>query len=144
MSWGKKIAVLYLGFVALIVTLVVLCYGQKVELESKDYYAQELKFQDRINAISNEKGLKASITHSFNDNAIVITIDSSLVGKNFEGTINFFRPSDSSKDLNIKMDFVNFQQSISTSLLVHGAYKMQMAWISNGVKYFKEDVIFVK
>lgn len=144
MSWGKKITILYLSFVALIVTLVVLCFGQKVELETKDYYAQEIKFQDKIDAISNEKNLASTITHQLQGNQIILNVDSSLVSKDFEGTINFFRPSDSSKDMNLKMNFTNNQQIINASSLIHGVYKMQLSWLSHGTKYFKEDVIFIK
>jgi hypothetical protein len=144
MSWGKKITILYLSFVALIVTLVVLCFGQKVELESKDYYSQELKFQDRIEAISNEKNLASTFSNEVNSNALILKADSSLFGKGFEGSINFFRPSDSSKDVKLKMNFNNNQQIIPTNKLIHGVYKMQLSWVSNGISYFKEDVIFIK
>lgn len=144
MSWGKKITVLYLAFVALIVTLVVLCFGQKVELETKDYYAQEIKFQDKIDAISNEKNLATTITHQLQGTQIILNADSSLLSKGLEGTINFYRPSDSSKDINLKMNFTNNQQIINTSTLIHGVYKMQLSWLSNGTKYFKENVIFIK
>ncbi|MBC7696151.1 MAG: FixH family protein [Burkholderiales bacterium] len=144
MSWGKKITVLYLAFVALIVTLVVLCFGQKVELETKDYYAQEIKFQDKIDAISNEKNLATTITHQLQGTQIILNADSSLLSKGLEGTINFYRPSDSSKDMNLKMIFTNNQQIINTSTLIHGVYKMQLSWLSNGTKYFKENVIFIK
>ena len=144
MSWGKKITVLYLAFVALIVTLVVLCFGQKVELETKDYYAQEIKFQDKIDAISNEKNLATTITHQLQGTQIILNADSSLLSKGLEGTINFYRPSDSSKDMNLKMIFTNNQQIINTSTLIHGVYKMQLSWVSNDTKYFKEDVIFIK
>lgn len=144
MSWGKKITILYLSFVALIVTLVLLCFGQKVELESVDYYAQELKFQDKINAISNEKKLKSTITHVLQNNQLILTVDSSIISKEFKGTVNFFRPSDSSKDLNVEMNFTNNQQTISTSKLIHGVYKIQLSWISKDKSYFKEDVIFIK
>lgn len=144
MSWGKKITVLYLAFVALIITLVVLCFGQKVELETKDYYAQEIKFQDKIDAISNEKNLATTITHQLQGTQIILNADSSLLSKGLEGTINFYRPSDSSKDMNLKMIFTNNQQIINTSTLIHGVYKMQLSWLSNGTKYFKENVIFIK
>ncbi len=144
MSWGHKITILYLSFVALIVTLVVLCFGQKVELESKDYYAQELKFQNKIDAIDNEKKLNKTITHNIYPTEIVLTADSSLTTNNFEGTINFFRPSDSSKDVKLKMKFINHQQVITTSQLIHGVYKMQLSWINNGINYFKEEIVFIK
>lgn len=143
MSWSKKIAILYLSFITLIITLVVLCFGQKVELESKDYYAQELKFQEKIDAISNEKRLPTTITHVLRANGIVLRADTSILAEDFTGTVNFFRPSDSAKDISMELHFVNNEQVLSTSALVHGVYKMQLSWVSKRKKYFKEEVIFI-
>lgn len=143
MNFGVKITILYLCFVGMILTLVFMCYNQNVELVSKDYYAQELKFQDKIDAINNEKSLEKSISHVMNDKEIVLSIDPVLISSAFSGDIIFFRPSDSSKDVKMKMNFVNNQQAINTSLLIHGAYKMQLSWVSNGKHYFKEEVIFI-
>ena len=119
MNFGVKITVLYLSFVALILTLVFMCFGQKVELVSKDYYAQEIAFQDKINAVNNEKSLTGSINHSVNGNEIVLTIDSTLLSNDFEGTVVFLRPSDSSKDVKLKMNFNNYTQIINGSSLIH-------------------------
>lgn len=143
MNFGVKITILYLSFVGLILTLVFMCFRQNVELVSKDYYAQEIKFQDKINAINNEKNLTGSINHSVNGKEIILTIDPALLNKNFEGTINFFRPSDSSKDFQLKMNFVNNEQIINTNELIHGTYKLQLSWIVNHKNYFKEEVIFI-
>lgn len=143
MNFGVKITVLYLSFVALILTLVFMCFGQKVELVSKDYYAQEIAFQDKINAVNNEKRLNGSINHTVNGKEIILTIDSTLLNSDFEGTVVFFRPSDSSKDVTLKMNFNNYTQIINGSSLIHGAYKLQLTWVTNHTKYFKEDVIFI-
>ncbi len=118
-------------------------YGQKVEFVSTDYYAQEIKFQDKIDAINNEKALGGSINHTINENEVILNVDSSLLSNDFEGTIHFFRPSDSSKDIQLKMNFINNTQSINSKQLIHGAYKLQLSWTSNQKKYFKEEVIFI-
>ena len=143
MHFGKKITILYLSFVALIVTMVVMCFGQKVELVSDDYYAQELQFQDKITAVNNEKALVGSINHFVDSKAITLTLDSNLLNSNIQGTITFFRPSDSSKDLKVKMNFINGEQVIDNTALIHGAYKLQLNWVSNKKDYFKEEVIFI-
>lgn len=143
MNFGGRIAVLYLSFVALIVTLVVMSFKQKVDLVSEDYYAQEIKFQDKIDAINNEKALEGSIHHSMNGNEITLMADSSILSNDFEGTIHFFRPSDSSKDFQLKLNFANKTQVINSKQLIHGAYKLQLSWTSNHKKYFKEEVIFI-
>lgn len=144
MNFGGKIVVLYLSFVGLILTLVFMSYGQKVELVSTDYYAQEINFQQKINATNNEKSLSgASISHVINGNSVILKIDSALLSNDFKGTATFFRPSDSSRDLSFKMNFVNNEQIIEAKELIHGAYKLQLSWTSNQKNYFKEEVIFI-
>lgn len=141
MNFGTKITILYVSFVVFILTLVFLCHGQKVELVSKDYYAQELKFQHRIDAIHNEKVLQNSISHTLDGKTLILNIDSALMSKDLKGTITFFRPSDSSKDVQMKMHFENNSQWIDTRSLMTGIYHMQLSWESKGKMYFKEEVI---
>jgi hypothetical protein len=143
MNFGGKIVILYLGFVALIVTLVVLCFKQDVELVSADYYDQEIQFQDKIDATNNEKMLESTIQHIVFKDEIVLHVDSALLTGDFDGTIKFFRPSDSKMDKEYKMDFKNNEQTISNKALSHGTYKLQLSWTSNQKKYFKEEVIFI-
>jgi hypothetical protein len=45
--------------------------------------------------------------------------------------------------LKIKMNFNNCKQIINEPSLIHGAYKLQLSWVSNHAKYFKEEVIFI-
>jgi len=143
MNFGGKIVILYLSFVALILTLVFNCYSMDVDLVSSDYYAQEINFQQKINATNNEKDLKSSITHVINGKSVILSIDSALLSNDFNGTITFFRPSDSKKDVSLKMNFTNNEQVIDAKDLIHGAYKLQLSWTSNQKSYFKEDVIFI-
>ncbi len=144
MNFGVKITILYLGFVGLILTLVFMSYGHKIELVSKDYYAQELKYQDKIDAIKNANSLISSIDHKVEGKNITLTINPELLTKDFTGSINFFRPSDSSLDVNMAMSFNNNSQIITTDKLKHGSYKMQLTWKSDGKNYFKEEVIFIE
>jgi len=145
MSWGFRITILYLSFVALIVTLVVLCYGQKVELVSKDYYKQELQYQERIDAINNANSATQTINHSVDGNIITLNASPEFMQAGFKGTVNFFRPSDSSKDFNteLKLD-AEGKQVIAGDKLEKGLYKMQLSWQSGGKNYFKEQVITIK
>ena len=46
MSWGYKIMFLYLGFVAMILTLVVMSMQQDIHLVSENYYEKEQNFVD--------------------------------------------------------------------------------------------------
>ena len=144
-SWGTKIAILYISFVLLIGVLVFKSMNQKVDLVSADYYDQELKFQDKINAQSNANALSQSIQHQVNRNSILLSFPEEMTKNNFSGEILFFRPSDSAKDFKVKLkaDATN-KQTITSSLFEHGMYKMQISWHSGEKDYFKEETIFIQ
>lgn len=140
MNWGTRIAILYLGFVALILTLAFTCFGQTVELESKDYYAKELKFQEQLDATDNANALTKTISHSVNSRTVALTLPAEILSPDFKGSIKFFRPSDSSKDRSLSLKNAELQY-ITDPEFIKGVYKMQLSFVSNGKNYYKEDII---
>jgi len=144
MSWGIRITIVYIGFVILITSLVFISSTNKSELVAKDYYAQELKYQDRIDAVDNEKNLQISIQHEISSNTIILNYPQSEINKTFSGEILFFRPSDSSKDLKVVLKFdENGKQIIDKSKLIKGIYKMCINWKNNNTTYYKEEIITI-
>lgn len=143
LSWSYRIMFLYLGFVGIIVTLVTISSRNKEELVSKDYYAQELLYQDKINAINNEKALRESISHQVSESSVIFALPLEFIGK-INGDISFYCPADSKKDVSFKMLFgKEGQQIISKTELKKGIYKLRLSWNVSGKQYFKEDVITI-
>ncbi len=139
MSWGVKITVLFMSFVALIVTLVVLSSQQNVDLEYSDYYSRELKYQDKIDAIANEKLLDESITHELQNNDLVLHLPPEFLNADVKGELHFFRPSDANKDVTLPMQFsLEGLQIIPRKSFSEGLYKLRMTWTINNKSYFKE------
>ena len=144
-NWGYKITILYVGFMVLILTLVSICMKQTVELESKDYYAQELKYQERIDATKNANALSAGIEHDINGKQIIFSVPTEQLSKDFYGEIYFFCSSDGTKDVKVNMRFdANGKQIYNGTGLQKGVYKMKLSWKSNGKNFYREDVITIK
>ncbi|MEO6304352.1 MAG: FixH family protein [Bacteroidia bacterium] len=142
MSWGIRITIVYTGFVVLISSLVFISASNKSELVAKDYYSQELKYQDRIDAIENEKQLKISIEYTLEEEQIILMYPQTEIDKTFNGEILFFRPSDASKDLKINLNFdQDGKQVIKKSKLIKGIYKMCITWKNNNKMFYKEQII---
>jgi hypothetical protein len=59
MNWGYKILFVYLAFVAGILLMVFKSSIQKRDLVTPDYYAKELKYQQRIDAVKKTQALSA-------------------------------------------------------------------------------------
>jgi hypothetical protein len=141
MNWGLKITVLYLGFVAIILTLVITCFGHKTELEYKDYYAKEIKFQDQINATENAEHLINPITYKVMDRAVQIFLPKELISGDLKGSVYFLRPSDASKDKSVRLSTDEDGIQMLDPGLVKGVYKMQISFASMGKSYYKEAVV---
>ena len=73
MSWGTKIAFLYLSFATMIGVMVYKSVTQSVDLVAPNYYEQELKYQDKIDGINNLSADSLvscqKIPHKFNPNS---------------------------------------------------------------------------
>jgi hypothetical protein len=142
MSWGTKIAILYVGFVALIATMVALSMHENVDLVSADYYVQELNHQRKIDKIERTQKLKTQLTWTMRDGAIQINYPEEFRGKPVTGNIQFFRPSDASLDrsMPIKADSSGMQ-TVSTLNLKKGVYLIQIHWESEKSSYYNEGTI---
>ncbi len=144
MSWGIRITLVYVGFVILIVSMVVISSTSKSDLVAKDYYAQELNYQQRIEAISNEQALVKSISHELNSDALILDLSQIDAGVDFQGEVLLYRPSDASKDVKIKLAAdTNGKQRIDKSKLSKGIYKMCVTWTNNKRQFYKEETIFI-
>jgi hypothetical protein len=144
MSWGTKIAVLYVGFVALIILMVVFAMNENVDLVSADYYAQELNHQSKIDRIERTQKLKESVTWRVMDGSVQISYPEEFKDKQLSGSIHFFRPSDASLDTSIRINADSSGlQTIATDRLKKGVYTIQINWESQKTSFYNEGTILV-
>lgn len=143
LNWGNWIAIVYIVFVLFIGTMVYLTFGEKWDLVSEDYYEQEIKYQDKIDSRANanqkevkpaifiaEKNLNITIPHNVDD------------ASDINGTVEFFRPSDASKDLSV--DIVSESEvKVPLSLFSKGKYLAKISWTANGTKYYHEKTLII-
>ncbi len=144
-GWGTKIAILYIGFVVLVISMVVVSMNQKIDLVSEDYYPKELVFQNQINSTNNANALLDTIANKITVNGVDLQFPQEFKGKNVNGKIEFFRPSDATKDFttDIKLDSTA-HQFISSKGLISGKYKMQISWEADKKTYYSVNTIFIK
>lgn len=143
-SWGTKIAILYIGFVMLIIGMVILSMQQKIELVSEDYYANELVFQNKINETNNANALSEEITHRIANNSFTVVFPSVFKNKQVIGNIEFYRPSDKSKDLKLPIQLHdNLEQAVDLKKLSKGMYKMNVSWTVDKTSYFTEETVVI-
>jgi hypothetical protein len=141
-NWGHGIILASLFFMLFIVTLVIKTYSHKVDLVSEDYYNQELHFQERINKMNNVSEAD-KVVWKIQKREIIFQFPQKM--NSSKGTIEFFRPSDSSKDWKIPIDIDSEgKQYLHTEILLHGLYKIKIDWIANSKEYYMEEDIYIQ
>lgn len=143
MSWSIRITILYVGFVALILTLVYMANHQKVELVSEDYYKQELAFQDQIDHSQNSTDLKEQPSVIPSVNGVEVHFPNSMNADSISGKILFLRPSDATLDKEIELHPYNSELQIADAGFKTGLYQVKMNWSDGRKKYYNEYSIYI-
>ncbi|GAA0189303.1 hypothetical protein GCM10009122_49340 [Fulvivirga kasyanovii] len=144
MNWGTKIVMSFILFVGLIVTMVTISMRQDVSLVAKDYYVQEIAYQDQIERIKNYRDLgenQIKLEYKKQTSQIVLTLPKSYAGK---GEIHFFRPSDASLDARyvLRPDSEGYQR-FEAGDFKKGLWKVKISWHENDREYYEEKTLVI-
>ncbi|HEY8934106.1 MAG TPA: FixH family protein [Cyclobacteriaceae bacterium] len=140
MNWGKWIIVTFLLFAAFIGTLVTVCMRQEVSLVSKDYYKEELAFQNQITRLQNSNSLLQKPEISVKQNELEITYDQ--LSKIENGKLVLFCPSNPRHDRKIIIEASsNEKQHVPIQDMQSGMYHARFSWSVDGKEYYIEKII---
>ncbi len=143
--WGRVITFSFIGFASFIFYLVYSCMQVDVNLVSKDYYKQEIAYQDRIEELKNtavlQKGLQVKLLPE--SESIEVRLPNQF-GRQAEGTVLCFRPSDAESDYltPLTLDAAG-RQLIPVSNLAPGLWRIKVGWQHNNRSYYDETVIII-
>jgi hypothetical protein len=143
MSWGKGILATFIIFALAVISFVTISMRQDIDLVTKDYYGEELKYQDKINKINDSKMLSEKLVIEKNGSRVNIKYPISL-SKDITGKINFYRPSDERKDFSLPVEYSSEgMQSVNLENLDKGLWRVKVDWQMSGKSLFNEVNIFV-
>lgn len=141
MNFGKWIVVSFVLFTLFIGTLVILSIREDISLVSKDYYKDELAYQQQIQRMNNTEALKKKPTFNLIDNEMLRLNwgDSATIER---GTLQLFCPSNAKLDrlFNLQTGSVQF---FDLKSLPAGMYRLKMIWLMNGLEYYFEKEIYI-
>lgn len=143
MNWGYKILFVYLAFVAGIVFMVIKSSNQKMDLVTTDYYAKELKYQDKIDEAKRTSSLSKELECTVTNNQLSILFPKDFEGKNISGEVVLYCPSDEGNDITQKFSTQNLMTSVAISAKSSGSYEIQISWIVDGKSYYYQKKIFI-
>ncbi|MCF2487583.1 FixH family protein [Dyadobacter sp. CY347] len=142
-NWGVGITALYLGFVAMILLLVSMSIGQKIDLVTEHYYEEEIGFQDKIDKKERSAALTDPVKWQVTTREISIVFPGSVQEADLTGEINLYCPSNDKNDRKFKISAQNHTQIIPVSNIPEGSYHLQIDWKNKDQAYWTEDVIVI-
>ena len=141
-NWGTGLVIAMVLFIAYIMFMVVQAMNTDFNLETEDYYAKELKFQDVIDNSANYNALEKEIKVDVANKIITVVYPSEKIDS---GIIFLYRPSDNKLDrsFSIEMDS-SLTQVIDLSENVTGRYVLELNWFKEEKEFFVEKNIVLK
>ena len=144
-NWGWKIAILYGGFVCLMLYMVYRTSKEKVELVTQNYYEQELQYQGQLDKVKRTSELPEKPEWNVSGNEIKMQFPQLADARNVSGNIHFYCPADENRDFNFPFNTAPKQSiSVTSNKMKHGTYKMKIDWKEGQTEYYTEGVVSIQ
>jgi hypothetical protein len=139
MSWGNKLLITFLVFGSGMIYLVYRCMHTKFELVEKDYYKNELAYQEVIDAAHRTGRLSTAVKLTITTDQFQLQLPVEMNGRLPEGEIWFYCAYDSRKDKRVPLQ-VNSDglQQLPPALLSAGHYLAKIRWNVGQEHYYQE------
>jgi hypothetical protein len=143
MNWGYKILLVYGIFVAGILFMVVKSSSQKMDLVTTDYYAKELKYQEKIDELGRTNALSEPLRYDVKDNLVQIHFPKDFAGKKITGTAELYCPSNEDRDVKTAFAIQDTVLEMVIPAVTRGQYELHITWQVDGVSYYFEQKLFL-
>ena len=141
MNWGYKILIVYGLFVAGTLFLVIKSSNQKMDLVTPDYYARELKYQQRIDDVKRADALAEPVKFEIKNNLLVVHFPATFAGKKITGSMELYCPSDEQKDSRQEFSILEGSAQMTIPSGDKGLYELHVSWQVEGSSYYFEQKI---
>jgi len=130
-NWGTGIVIAFVLFISFILGLVIImCTDDTYEydLVAKDYYKDELEYQQRIDKLKNAKKLTQNISVRETEKGVFIDFPTNIEFHKIKGDIYLYRPSNKILDVTLPISLTGQSQFISYKTLIGGRWNIQISW----------------
>lgn len=143
-NWGTGITLVIIAFMGFILFMVFKATQTNPDLYAEDYYAQEISYQQRINALSNGRTVGDDVQISDSDQRILLEYPEGLLATSSKAQIEFFRPDNAALDRSFAINLQGSSAQLSKTELLPGRYNVRLRWNMNGQPYALERSIEIQ
>ncbi len=141
-NWGYKILLVYALFIVGIMFLAYKSTQQKFELVQKDYYADELKYQNVIDASQKAKDLGGELKTVRKGGNLIVVLPDGFKHALVKGTAHLYYAADEKRDISKSFEASNGEFNIALLTIMNGAYTLKLDVEMDGVRYYYEQKLF--
>jgi hypothetical protein len=144
MNWGNKLVLVFIVFGLFIGYLVYRAVTTKYDLVSKEYYKDELRYQDKIDRIKNASKI-SEVKLEQDAEAVIIHLPQEQMGYAVSGDVFFYCITDDRNDYHtaLQVDSTN-RQIILKKALQKGAYELKINWQLGKELYYSEQKLQIR
>ncbi len=144
MNWGQKLMLVFVVFAAGMIYLAYRCMHINSDLVSKEYYKDELRYQDVIDGTRSANALNGKIRLIQQDERIIVQLPAEMKNERVSGNIWFYCAANAKNDrhISIKLD-TEASQLINKKMLSPGNYTVKFDWTGNNKHYYWEQPLSI-
>lgn len=143
-SWGTGLLLVFGTFGGMMSYMTYRCMHTPVDLVAREYYKDELSYQQVIDARQKADALSGRVELRQTGQVITVLLPPEMRNTAVKGSIQFYCPSDAGRDRNISLQVDGAgSQEIGVDVVRSGRYTVRVQWESNGVRYFEEKPFVV-
>jgi hypothetical protein len=139
MNIGNWIVVSFVLFALFIATLVTVCMRQDISLVSRNYYEDEIRFQEQIERQRNTNSLASKPTLAVDGRMLTLHLNQDMPVT--AGTVSIFCPADARMDRTFSITPAAATQQFDLNGLNTGMYRVRFRWARHDKEYYQEAVI---
>jgi methionine-rich copper-binding protein CopC len=143
MNWGYKLTIAFTCFVILMATLVYKSMRTQFHLVSKNYYTDELAYQQVIDANNNAINDKLIVATTAQNQLITISFNNNSITESIKGKAWLYNATTELFDKKVEFETGN-QLPVTISLnkpLPKGNYVLKLWYVLNKKNYYTESKI---
>lgn len=146
LNWGTGLAIAIVLFIGATLGVVAYLVSLDYHMVSENHYEKAVRYQEHIDRVEQTGTLASPVEIELlrRDYVIQIRFPSPLARQNLRGTVELYRPGDSSLDQEIDlMPGESGAQNIPAGNLARGKWLVKVSWTSGGKSYFTQKSIFL-
>ena len=141
---GTKVLWVFIAFAMMISYMVYRCMLTPVDLVTKEYYKDELSYQQVIDAKKHAASLVGSVSLRQGGDGLLLLLPAEMQHRSVDGTVQFYCPNDVKRDrhFDLRVDSAASQR-IDPGMVPPGHYTLRVKWTTDGVTYMDERALTV-